>query len=56
MGILIYMSVVNLPTLERYWSRNPLYGTSVVSKVMAILRFKAILSFLQINCDADKGK
>lgn len=49
------MSIVNLPNLEKYWSRSPLYDASVVDKVMPIIRFKALLSFLQINCDPDKG-
>ncbi|VDI26898.1 Hypothetical predicted protein [Mytilus galloprovincialis] len=53
-GIVIYMSIVNLPNLEKYWSRSPLYDASVVDKVMPIIRFKALLSFLQINCDPDK--
>ncbi|VDI69814.1 Hypothetical predicted protein [Mytilus galloprovincialis] len=48
------MSIVNLPNLEKYWSRSPLYDASVVDKVMPIIRFKALLSFLQINCDPDK--
>lgn len=53
-GILIYMSVVNLQTLERYWSTCPLYNNKMVSAVMSITRFKAILTFLQINADTNK--
>ncbi|XP_062571144.1 piggyBac transposable element-derived protein 4-like [Saccostrea cucullata] len=53
-GILIYVSIVNFQTLERYWSTCPLYKNNVVSSVMSITRFKAILSFLQINADSDK--
>lgn len=48
------MSVVNLQTLERYWSTCPLYNNNMVSAVRSITRFNAILSFLQINADTNK--
>ena len=51
------MSVVKLPSLDRYWSQNKMYGQSVVSNFMTKKRFQAILAFLQITppADIDKG-
>lgn len=50
-GILIYMSAVNLQILERYLSTPTLYRNSIVPSVMSIKN----LFFIQINTDGDKG-
>ncbi|VDI42662.1 Hypothetical predicted protein [Mytilus galloprovincialis] len=57
-GIIIYMSVVKLSALEKYWSTNVLYDHCPVNDVMTKKRFQAILCFIQVTSpgDIDKGQ
>ncbi|KAJ8319584.1 hypothetical protein KUTeg_002867 [Tegillarca granosa] len=57
-GIIIYMSFVQLPSTDKYWSTSPLYKScnSIIPSTMTLKRFKAILSFIQINGEPDKDE
>ncbi|VDH93637.1 Hypothetical predicted protein [Mytilus galloprovincialis] len=55
-GILIYMSFMKLSSVDRYWSRDALYRFNPVPSCMSCVRFKAILSFLQITPLPDVNK
>ncbi|KAJ8317243.1 hypothetical protein KUTeg_005147 [Tegillarca granosa] len=57
-GIIFYMSFIQLPSTDKYWSTSPLYKScnSIIASTMTLKRFKAILSFIQINGDPDKDE
>ncbi|VDI78460.1 Hypothetical predicted protein [Mytilus galloprovincialis] len=55
-GIIIYMSVVKLSALEKYWSTNVLYDHCPVNDVMTKKRFQAILCFIQVTSPGDIDK
>ena len=56
-GLVILMGIVHKPNINSYWSRDELYNTPIISKVMPQDRFKVILRFLQFSdnatCNAD---
>ena len=56
-GLVILMGIVHKPNINSYWSRDELYNTPIISKVMPRDRFKVILRFLQFSdnatCNAD---
>ena len=56
-GLVILMGIVHKPNVNSYWSRDELYNTPIISKVIPRDRFKVILRFLQFSdnatCNAD---
>lgn len=50
-GLLIWMGLVQMPTLEDYWSQNIRYKTNVAQKTMSRNRFQSILRFLHFSDD-----
>lgn len=50
LGLLLYMSVLNLPRMTDLWRRNTIFAIPFPATVMSRDRFKAILSSLYI-CD-----
>ena len=56
-GLVTLMGIVHKPNINSYWSRDELYNTPIISKVMPQDRFKVILRFLHFNdnatCNAD---
>ena len=48
-GIILEMGVHRLPSIEDYWSRNPLLGVRAVQQVMSLNRFKSLWRYL--HCD-----
>ncbi|CAG2256859.1 unnamed protein product [Mytilus edulis] len=56
LGIVIYMSVVKLSTVDKYWSSDVLYKSCPVRDVMSKKRFLAILSFIQVTSPAEVDK
>ncbi|CAG2221015.1 unnamed protein product [Mytilus edulis] len=50
------MSFMKLSSVDRYWSRDALYRFNPVPSCMSCVRFKAILSFLQITPLPDVNK
>ncbi|CAC5382073.1 unnamed protein product [Mytilus coruscus] len=55
-GIVIYMSVVKLSTVDKYWSTDVLYKICPIRDVMSKKRFLAILSFIQVTSPAEVDK
>ncbi|XP_052076485.1 piggyBac transposable element-derived protein 4-like [Mytilus californianus] len=55
-GIVIYMSVVKLSTVDKYWSTDVLYKSCPIRDVMSKKRFLAILSFIQVTSPAEVDK
>lgn len=54
-AIIIYMSIVHLPTISMYWSTEPMYNFQFISKVMSRDKFLRILRFLHFS-DEDNDK
>ena len=48
-GLLIYMGLVQAPTLHDYWSTSSLFHGLWARAFMGRDRFKALLGFLQID-------
>ena len=51
-GLVILMGIVHKPNINSYWSRDELYNTPIISKVMPQDRFKVILRFLHFSDSA----
>lgn len=49
LGIIIQMGIHVLPTIEDYWSSNPLLQVVEIAETMTLQRFQKILKFLHIN-------
>ncbi|ELU01303.1 hypothetical protein CAPTEDRAFT_216361, partial [Capitella teleta] len=49
LGIRTYMSVLQLPTCDMYWSTDALYGNLFIPKVMKRDRFDKISQYLHVN-------
>jgi hypothetical protein len=49
LGLLLLMGIIKKPTIESYWSINPLYSTPIFRVVMLRNRFQLILKFLHFN-------
>lgn len=47
--ILIMMGLNPLPNMEYYWSTDPFYNNSEISKVFTLKRFKKITENLHLN-------
>lgn len=54
-AIIIYMSIVHLPTISMYWNTEPMYNFQFISKVMSRDKFLRILRFLHFS-DEDNDK
>lgn len=54
-AIIIYMSIVHLPTISMYWNTDPMYNFQFVRKVMSRDKFLRILRFLHFS-DEDNDK
>lgn len=54
-AIIIYMSIVHLPTISMYWSTEPMYNFQFVGKIMSRDKFLRILRFLHFS-DEDNDK
>ncbi|CAH2008558.1 unnamed protein product [Acanthoscelides obtectus] len=48
-GIIAYMGLVKMPTLERYWSTNSKYKNQICGKFMPRNRFELILTMLHFS-------
>ena len=48
-GLLMYMSLVKVPNVEKYWSRKTLYNGLWARSFMVKKRFKQIMSFMKIS-------
>ncbi|KAL4083936.1 hypothetical protein QTP88_029252 [Uroleucon formosanum] len=48
-GLIIWMGLVQMPTLEDYWSISTRYKNNVVQKIMSRNRFELILRFLHFS-------
>lgn len=46
LGIVMYMGIVNLPTIADYWSTDLLFKNEIIPKVMSRNRFQIILKFI----------
>lgn len=58
-AIIIYMSIVNLPTISMYWDTKPMYNFQFTRKIMSRDKFVRILRFLHFsdeNNDKINGK
>ena len=48
-GMRIYMSVVNLPTMKMYWSEDKLFGNFGIAEVMSRARFDKISQYFHVS-------
>lgn len=58
-GLIILMGIIKKPSLDMYWSTNPLLSTPIFGKQMSRNRFQSIMRFLHYsndNFDMDKLK
>lgn len=49
LGIIIMMGLHNLPSIDKYWSSDPLWRVLAVAEVMTVKRFKKILQTFHVN-------
>ena len=52
-GIRIYMSIVNLPSVNMYWSNDKIFGNFPISEYMSRNRFQKLTEYLHV---ADKAQ
>jgi len=43
-GVYLYIGIVRLPRICDYWSTKPIFGISLVSKIMVRNRFETLLT------------
>ncbi|XP_064597891.1 piggyBac transposable element-derived protein 4-like [Liolophura sinensis] len=56
LGLLIHMGPNNLPTLEHYWTNDPLYNTEVYGKSMGRNRFQLLLRFWHFSDNSQNSE
>ena len=49
LGLTFLMGIIQKPTIQMYWSNDPLYSTSIFKQVMQRDRYLLILKFLHFN-------
>lgn len=52
LGMLVAMGLHQLPSLDLYWSTDPLFRVSVIANIMPVKRFKKLLQGLHLNDNA----
>ena len=55
-GTLIGMGLHQVPTINHFWSSNPLFRVQHVANVMTVKRFKKILEALHVNDNSEMPK
>lgn len=53
-AVIIYMSIVRLPTISMYWNTDPMYNFQFIRKVMSRDKFLRILRFLHFSDENDE--
>ena len=49
LGLTMLMGIIRKPTVELYWSKDPLYHTPIFSQVMNRNRYQLLLKFFHLN-------
>jgi hypothetical protein len=49
LGLVFVTGIIDKPTLNIYWSEDPVFETPIFSKTMVRNRFESILSFLHFS-------
>lgn len=52
-AVIIYMSIVHLPTISMYWNTDPMYNFQFIRKVISRDKFLRILRFLHFSDEDD---
>ncbi|XP_043587262.1 piggyBac transposable element-derived protein 4-like [Bombus pyrosoma] len=48
-AVIIYMSIVHLPSISMYWNSDPMYNFQFIRKIMSRHKFLRILQFLHFS-------
>ena len=49
LGLLFLMGIIHKPSIHIYWSKDPLFSTSIFNAIMSKNHFQLLLKFLHFN-------